>query len=166
MPLSHENAQALNEGFLKLLEAHFPHWLQHVRRLHDEAGEDYVEVIVPAPEGMIHERPLEISTWGEEVTVAFGDYHTHFPWPKGYDGSDSDTRVVSFVQSLLNEEIIISSVWIEGRMKLGSMARPDELAKFASVPPGDHELRIASWRGTYDRSLPVDWHAYLKASHP
>ncbi len=167
MALSKENAQALNADFVNLLKAHFPQWLEHVRSLRDEdAGQDFLELTIPDPSGITHEHPLEISTWGEEITVSFGDFHNHFSWPNGFDGSDNRGRVIDFLQALLNEDIVIASVWTEGRMRLSSTAHPSDLIKFAGVPAGDHELRIASWRGTYDRRFPVDWHSYLKASHP
>lgn len=165
MTSSKGNAQALNADFLDALKAHFPQWLEHVRILRDEdAGENFLELSIPDPTGLAHEHPFEISTWGEEITVSFGGFHTHFPWPDGFDGSDNRGRVMEFLQALLNEDIIITSVWTEGRMKLSSTARPGDLTKFADVPAGDHELRIASWRGTYDRQFPIDWHSYLKAS--
>ncbi len=167
MAPSKDYAQALNADFLDVLKAHFPQWLEHVRILRDEdAGQDFLELTVPDPSGIIREHPLEISTWGEEIAVSFGDFHTHFPGPNGFDGSDNRGRVIDFLRALLNEDIIIASVWTEDRMRLSSTAHPGDLAKFADVPAGDHELRIASWRGTYDRQLPVDWYAYLKASHP
>ncbi len=167
MALSKEGAQALNADFLDFLKAQFPQWLEHVRTLHDEdSDQDFLEVTIPDPSGVTHEHPLEISTWGEEITVSFDSFHTHFAWPDGYDGSDSRLRVMDFIQALMKEDIIIASVWTEDRMRLSSTARPQDLAKFADVPAGDHELRIASWRGTYNRRLPVDWHSYLKASHP
>jgi hypothetical protein len=167
MALSKDNAQALNADFLNVLRKRFPQWLPHVRMLRDEdADQDYLELTIPDPVGITHEHPLEISTWGEDITVSFGDFHTHFPWPDGVDGSDNRGRVMNFLQALLNEDFIIASVWTGDTMKLSSTARPGELAKFASLPVGDHELRIASWRGTYDRRFPVEWHSYLKASHP
>ncbi|MBB3021025.1 hypothetical protein FHR70_004115 [Microvirga lupini] len=166
MALSKENAQALNAGFLDFLKAHFPQWLEHVRILRDEdAGQDFLGLTIPDPSGITHEHPLEISTWGEEITVFFGDFHTHFSWPEGFDGSDSYGQIIDFLQALLNEDIIIASVWKEDRMRLSSTAHPGDLTKFSDVPAGDHELRIASWRGTYDRRFPVDWQSYLKASH-
>ena len=167
MALSKEDAQALNADFLDFLKAQFPQWREHVRTLHDEdTGQDFLEVTPPDPSGVIHEHLLEISTWGEEITVSFGGFHTHFQWPDGYDGSDSRVRVMDFLQALLNEDIIIASVWTEGRLRLSSTARPSDLTRFADVQAGNHELRIASWRGTYDRQFPIDWHSYLKASHP
>jgi hypothetical protein len=167
MALSKENAQALNADFLDLLKAHFPEWLEHVRTLRDEdAGQDFLQLTIPDPFWITHEHPLEVSTWGEEITVSFGDYHTHFPWPEGFDGSDSRDRVMDFLKALLSEELIIASVWTENRMKLSSTTHPTDLATFADLPAGDHELCIASWQGTYNHRFPVDWHSYLKASHP
>jgi hypothetical protein len=166
MALSKENAQALNADFLGFLKAHFPQWLEHVRILRDEdVGQDFLGLTIPDPSEITHEYPLEISTWGEEITIFFGDFHTHFSWPEGFDGSDRHSQIVDFLQALLNEDIIIASVWKDDRMKLSSTAHPGDLTRFADVPAGDHELRIASWRGTYDRRFPVDWYAYLKASH-
>jgi hypothetical protein len=166
MALSKENAQALSADFLVFLRTNFPQWLEHVRVLRDEdAGQDFLELRIPDPSGITHEHPLEITTWGEEITVSFSDFHTHFPWPNGFAGSDNRGRVTDFLQGLLNEDIIIASVWTEDRMRLSSTAHPGDLTKFVDVPAGDHELRITSWRGTYDRRLSVDWYGYLKASH-
>lgn len=167
MPLADDSAQTINADFLHYVETCFPQWLQCVRRLKDEdSGEDYVELTVPDPVGATHERPLEISTWGEEVTVTFGDFHTHFPWPTGHDGSDSRDRVTAFIHALLNEELAIASVWTEGRMRLSSTVRPESVALYPRAKVSDHELRITSWRGTYNDAFPVDWQAYLEASHP
>jgi hypothetical protein len=161
-----EEAQGLHADFLRYVETRFPQWLQHVQFFpKEEAGLDYVKLIIPAPPEAPHQRPLEISTWDEEITIFFGDYHTHAPWPEGFDGSDNRDRVMDYLQAFLDEDIIITSVWTKGRLKLGSTVCPADLAKLASVPSGDHELRVISWRGTFDLSFPIDWHAYLKASH-
>ncbi|MGO4387733.1 hypothetical protein AB4Y85_09370 [Microvirga sp. 2YAF29] len=166
MTLSKENAQELNADFLRLIEAQFPQWLAHVRAFHDkDANQDFLELTIPDASGVGNEHPLEISTWGQEITVSFGDFHIHFPWSEEYIEAAESNRVVNYLQAILDENIIIASVWAEGRMKLSSTILSNELTKFTDVPPGDHELRIASWRGTYDRRLPVDWQSYLKASH-
>ncbi|MCG7392743.1 hypothetical protein MHY87_07485 [Microvirga sp. ACRRW] len=157
----------LNADFLRYVEERFPQWLEYARFISkDEDGLDYIKLTIPNPAETSHQQPLEITTWDEEITVFFGDFHTHFPWPDGFDGSDNRDRVMDFVQALVDEDIVIASVWTKGRLKLSSTARPTDLARLAGVPTGDHELRIASWRGTFDLCFPVDWRAYLKASHP
>jgi hypothetical protein len=151
MPLSKESAQALNADFLRFVELRFPQWRQHVRTLRDEdAGEDFLELTVPDPAGISHEEPLEISTWGEEVTVSFAGQHRHFPWPEAYDGSDNRDRALDYVQALMDETIIIVSVRNQGRTKLVSDARPNEIGNYPRAERSDHELRVRSWRGTYD----------------
>jgi len=165
--MSTSKAQDLNTDFLRYVESRFPHWLDYVRFFsREEAGLDHVKLTIPDPPEASHQQSLEISTWDEEITVFFEDFHTHFPWPDGFDGSDNRDRVMDFLQALVDETIVITSVWTKGRLKLSSIARSDDLAKLAGVPAGDHELRVASWRGTFDLSFPIDWHAYLKASHP
>lgn len=164
--MTQEKAQELNADFLRYVEALYPHWLPYARILpKQETGLEHVKLTIPDPPGISRQQPLEVSTWDGEITVFFGDFHTHFPWPEGFDGFDNRGRVMDYLQALLNEEIIVTSIWTEGRLKLSSTTRSGNLAKLISVPAGDHELRIASWRGTYDRSFPVDWRAYLKASH-
>ena len=167
MAPSKENAQVLNTDVLRFLEANFPQWLLYVRTLEDkDDDQDFLELTIPDPPGVSHEHPLQISTWGEEVTVSFGEYHTHFPWPQGYDGSSSPDQVLNFVQALLHEDIVIASVWTEGRCKMSSPIRSNDLERYHPIAGGDHELRFRSWRGTYDKVFPVDWQSYLKASHP
>jgi hypothetical protein len=162
-----ENAQALNADLLGFIEARFPQWLEHVRTLRDkDADQDYLELTIPDPAGIVHDHPLEISTWGEEITVSFGDYHTHFPWPEDHDGLDSRDKISDLVRALMNEDLVTLSVWHEGRCKLGSTAYSACLDQYRQIAAGDHEVHIRSWRGTYDMTLPIDWHAYLKASHP
>ncbi|RDI62265.1 hypothetical protein DES45_101533 [Microvirga subterranea] len=163
MPLADDSAQAINADFLHYVETCFPQWLQCVRRLKDEdSGGDYLELTIPDPAGITHEHPLEISTWGEEVTVSFGDYHTHFPWPQDHDGAESRDRVSGLIGAFLNEKLVTLSVWHEGRCKLGSTTYSSDLDRYRQIAAGDHELRIKSWRGTYNTVLPIDWHGYLK----
>ena len=157
-----DNAQALNADFLDFLEARFPQWLAHVRALRDEdAHRDFLELTVPDPPGIVHDRPLKISTLDEEITLSFGDYHTHFPWLADHDGLDSRDEVFDFIRALLNEDLVTVSVWHQGRCRLGSTADSTGLDRYRAIAAGDHDLRITSWRGTYNTTLPIDWHGYL-----
>jgi hypothetical protein len=164
MPLSKESAEALNADFICHAQSRFPLWLQHIRVLPDEdANENFVELVVPNPPGIVHENPIGISTWGEEVTVSFDAQHRHFPWPNAYDGSDNRDRVMDHVQALMNEDIVIVSVWNEGRRKIISDVRPANLGKYPRLETSDHELHVRSWRGTYDDTFAVDWKSYLES---
>jgi len=163
MALSKDNAQAINADFLDFLAVHFPQWLSHVRTERDEdADQDFLELSVPAPSAVVHDRPLEISTWGEEITVSFGDYHTHFPWPVDHDGLNSRDKVLDLIRAVLNEDLVTVSVWHHGRCKFGSTALSAGLDRYREIAAGDHKLHITSWRGTYDAVLSVDWHSYLQ----
>src|SRR5690349_2548509 len=122
---------------LSFVETHFPQWLKHVRTLRDEeADRDFLEFIIPDPPEITHEHPLEISTWGEEITVSFGDFHTHLPWPQSHDGCDSRDKLLQVINALLNEELVTTSVWHEGRCKLGSMTALSSLDRYRNIAAG------------------------------
>lgn len=165
MASSSTNAAELNARFLRYIEERFPQWLPHVRVLRDEdANEDYLELTVPDPPGISHDHPLGISTWGEEITISFGDFHTHFPWPLPLDhnGLQSTNEMSDLIRALLDEDLVTLSVWSKGRCKLGSTTSSASLDTYRLLAPGDHEMHIKSWRGTYNAILPVDWQAYLQ----
>ena len=66
------------------------------------------------------------------------------------------------VGDLIGEKIIIVSIWEDGRL-VGSSSLPPEFAKdLLELPGGPHELRIRSWRGTYNKTLRSDWDKYLQ----
>jgi hypothetical protein len=152
------DAQALNADFLRFVETHFPQWLDHVQVLRDdEADQEYLHLTVPDPSGLTHKYPLQVSTYHEEITICFSGWHTHYPWQMWFD------EVLDFLRALLNEEVIIASVFSAGRIRQTSTAEPSDLTIYAGVPAGDYELCITSWRGTYERRFSIDWDAYGKA---
>jgi hypothetical protein len=165
MSSSQENAQALTADFRRCMETRFPQWLEHVHILRDGgADEEFLELTIPDPLEITHENPLEISTWGEEVTVSFAGQHRHFSWPEAYDGSDNRNRVMDYIQAMMDEEIVIASIYTQGGRKLVSDARPEDIGKYPRAEKSDYELRVRSWRGTYDDQFPINWQSYLEAS--
>jgi len=145
------------------LAEHRPAWLDHAKSLPDEASDaQFVEIGFPNPPGGEGQEPLWISTYGAEVTVGMDAHHTHFPWPTGYNGEDGRPAAIGHVDALMREEKVIVSIWEEGRARASSWDVPQRLSAYEERPDGPVELRIRSWRGSYNRTLRFDWDSYLR----
>ena len=69
---------------------------------------------------------------------------------------------MNHIYALMNEERVIVSIWEDGRARASSWDFPEKLSNYEECPNGPMELRIRSWRGSYNRTLRFDWDSYLK----
>jgi hypothetical protein len=164
MPVDLEILDEVSRDFAAHVAEHRPEWLAYARLM--PIGENsylhHLEIEFPNQPGVENQEPLWISTYGDKVTVGMDAHHTHFPWPKDCNEEDGRPAAMRHIQELMNEERAIVSIWREGRACASSWASPEELSNCKERPNGPMELRIRSWRGSYNRTLRFDWDSYLK----
>ncbi|WP_133272622.1 hypothetical protein [Hymenobacter radiodurans] len=79
---------------------------------------DWFEIKMVSPSGW----DFWVSSAGNEITVGFAEYHTHFGWHEG-DPTDDGTDAAEFIRSLRTGHLVLA-VWYRGEEYAGS--RPVE----------------------------------------
>jgi hypothetical protein len=144
--------------FAQLLFRAFPDWLPYARFDPYEEFEKealLVEVPRPAADGR-HGLFITTSEW--EVSVGFGaSFHTRFG-VSGDDpaaGGDFQQRAVAFVRDFVDEKVALVTAHDPDGEWLGAWTVP---VKGGALPDQDVEdgvnLRVRSWKGTFDCDLP------------
>lgn len=110
-----------------------------------------VRLSVPNPRGSEASPSLDIEDIGEEVTVLFDHAHAHLEWPpEPREGLDPAWRdALQLVSAILEERVVASSGWIDGKLRAGTLHLSSEEPNFL-LRRVDH-ARTRSWLGTYDR---------------
>ncbi len=130
----------------------FPEWRALARvQGEDDLATGYLVVEVPPPSGATE--PLHVWTEGDEVTVFFDAYHTHFEWPVGDAVVSSYENPITFIREILAETLVVVSWWNDGEW-LGATVQPASEA----IKPWDGcgrttHARIRSWKGTFNREV-------------
>lgn len=126
--------------------ADFPAWAEFAVAETFEGSQPYLVVTVPAPPEADTVLPLRISTWGDEVSVDFDYYHSHFDRWNPEDGDDWNRSALFFVHAILEDEVAAASFWQGDHCKLCCQLRPGEPA----IPAFDVDhsrVRVRSWSG-------------------
>ncbi|SCY44929.1 hypothetical protein [Microvirga guangxiensis] len=164
MPINLGMLDEVSRDFAAYVAEHRPDWLAYARLLpiSENSNLHHLEVEFPNQPGAEAQEPFWISTYGEEVTVGLDAHHAHFPWPKDYNGEDGRPAAMKYIHALMNEELVVVSFWDGTRIRCSSSEQPKNLSIYEEQPGGASELRIRSWRGSYNRTLRFDWDSYLK----
>lgn len=120
------------------------------------ANDGSFSVEVPAPNPHCH--PLTLSTENGEITVGFDSYHTHLGMFGEQSEADTIQEALALIGRILGEESIAYSLWCGEQCKGSWLDAPDAPVRFQDhffrQAPGDI-LQVRSWRGTFDREVPV-----------
>lgn len=112
----------------------------------------FVVVTVPAPAEANTRGALTVSTWGEEVIVAFDHYHTHFgKWTPAEDDGPHDAALL-YVRDLLAEKVAVISWWYGNLCKACAQYLPGTALKPCSNIRWTH-VRIRSWQGNLNADV-------------
>lgn len=88
-----------------------------------------------------------VLTGEDEIIVAFGVAHSHFPWRRLQTTDQAFERALEFIGELLDERVCaIVRQEEDGTCRYGFIA-PEKVS--GDLPEGTRYVR--SWRGTYDR---------------
>ncbi len=137
--------------FIESLLAHRPEWRVVPIVAVGAEGWHGRAMTIEAPAGSDLLRSLEIEEVADEITIRLDCCHLHMDWPPGR-GNDAAlppwSDPLAMVDAILAEEIVASSGWIDGILRVGSLheagRRPDLMV------PNLHHIRVRSWRGTHD----------------
>lgn len=111
-----------------------------------------VILIVPAPPRFDLACGLRIEDDEGEITIGLDHGHTHLSWPPYFENALSNPiwgDPLAFTDAVLTEEVVASSGWIDGQLRVGSLHEATEVPDLL-VPKLQH-LRVRSWLGTFNR---------------
>lgn len=141
--------------FAQQLFREFPDWLCHARfDPYEEFEKEALLVEVPRPVGD-GRNGLFITTSEWEIAVGFGEnFHTRFGVSGGDEDGDFRRRALDFIREFVGERLVVVTAH-EGEQWLGAWVEPPGEPKLPveDIAPGE-QLRVRSWRGTFDRDLP------------
>jgi hypothetical protein len=161
--LDFDRLDPVSRSFAEYVAELRPEWKTYLRTVKSPYGSgQLVELEFPNPEGCRAEHPLSVSTDWDEVTVCFDMHHTHFPWPDSYQGGDGRPAVLVEIEAFMREEAVVASIFSDGKLRISSRIRPDEIASYVEDPSGDSTLRVRSWHGRYDADFRVRRASFLR----
>ena len=146
---------------LRQILARQPDWVAKTRKgLTD--GSEYFEIFIPSP--VSNQPDIRIESYGDELSVYWGDWHTHLVlWDETDDGEDVD-QLFELLDALFAEEIVVvctyRPVGIGGRKWAGSSCG----AIGSHDPPESGMIWVMfSWLGTHSKSVDgrAPWRRWL-----
>jgi hypothetical protein len=135
----------------------FPEWRPLVREERADDGSSFEVLEVQAPAGANVKHGLVIDTAGDEITISFDAYHSHFDEWVG-DGTQFGTMAaLEFIKQLVSERVAVLSWW-KGEQWCGSTqleaGQAPELPSWAGAPTIER-IRVRSWKGTLNADVEV-----------
>ncbi len=127
----------------------FPWLEQHAEVEGESANGNGLLVIKYSPLPIREHCELWIATENDEVTVGFGIFHMHFPWPKEEDDPYWEDPV-DFLRGLFEDRILIED-WTKSGKWTGSTVLVDGASPDLSGMEAEHEVFIRSWSGKLDQ---------------
>ncbi|MDO8458456.1 MAG: hypothetical protein Q7T07_16250 [Burkholderiaceae bacterium] len=135
----------------------FPEWRSLVREEQADDGSSFEVLEVQAPVGANVKHGLLMDTAGDEITISFDAYHSHFDeW--GSDGTHFGTMAaLEFIKQLVSERVAVLSWW-KGEQWCGSAqleaGQTPEIPSWAGAPTITR-IRVRSWKGTLNADVEV-----------
>ena len=116
-----------------------------------DEGSLLVEISPAQPRDI--KQSLHISTDGEEITVGFDSYHSHFNRYADEEEAEAFAEALAFIADIVAEQIAVISWW-NGDESCGSTSFATDTD--IGTPSWIHNAktaRIRSWKGTYDKDI-------------
>ncbi|HEY2032747.1 MAG TPA: hypothetical protein VGH02_03590 [Rhizomicrobium sp.] len=139
--------------FARALFSKYPSWREFSKIDSSNYSTNFLVVEVPAPAESKADFPLIIDTEGDEVTVGFDRYHSHFNWPP-FDEVHQNPLV--FIDDIVQERVAIASLWGDSRWLGSQTLAPPERTEGILRKSRAEVLRIRSWNGRFNADRPVD----------
>lgn len=140
--------------FAAVLFAVHPEWREfaslHTTDCVDE-GSLLVEIFPAQPRDI--KGPLLISTDGDEITIGFDIYHSHFNRYADDEEAEAFAEALAFIADILAERIAIISWWDGDEWRGSSSITTGADVGTPSWARNAKTARIRSWRGTYDKDI-------------
>jgi hypothetical protein len=142
--------------FAAMLFRQWPEWSRHARYdPYEDFEKEALLVEVPRPvDGSRHGLFITTSEW--EISIGFGEsFHTRFGAVGDDPAVDFYSEALAFLRDFVDEQVVVATAHQDGEW-LGAWRidrRRDDPAA-VQVDEGV-EVRIRSWRGTWDRDLPT-----------
>jgi hypothetical protein len=135
---------ALNEFSLliyKLLIKAFPQWTDLINNSED----DEETIILKVPSSQSEELALEVSTYDEEITVAYGNFHSHFGWSDVPD-EKAFKEAEGMINEIISDKLLIAEYSKEGKVYQSETLRPEEIESYLELGP---EVKVVGWSKSY-----------------
>ena len=125
----------------------FPQWESFAEPVpRDEADAGAFELKVPQPGTP---RVLEINTHKQEITICFGEWHTHLGTFLGLTIGEAADLAVDMVRGIVAEERIVSITYRDGRWSGSSLS----YVEAPSTQEANSTTEVYSWFGTHDQVI-------------
>jgi hypothetical protein len=123
-----------------LLKA-YPQWSNLIR----VAEEDEECIILEVPSSQSAELVLEVSTYDEEITVSYGNFHSHFGWSDVPD-EEAFKEAQEMISEIITDKMLIAEYSKNGRVYQSETVQIEELESYLELGP---EVRVVGWSKSY-----------------
>ena len=139
-----------SQRFAAALFGAFPKWRQYAALDNSGGNACAMHVAVPPRADAPGEASLWISTEDEEITVGFDSYHVHFNRYGDDEEAKSFEEAIAFARDVVHERVVVFSWWFGDQWRGSTTATPDSVPSTPEWAKSANQLRIRSWRGSYD----------------
>lgn len=151
--MEYEQLDDYSKGFLEYIINEFPAYKQYVKvkKYNEEEQDTYLFIDVPCPSD--EENSLWISTYGDEITVGYDYFHSHY----GYNDSDEEDYIeaIEIIKDIVNEVIITITGSKEGKWTFSYFIKPEDRASLKVCYDNYDTLNIKSWKGTFNEIINI-----------
>lgn len=143
-----ENLEDFDRRIAEQIGFAFPDWIKQATVETDEYGETALVISISAPsERFAH--PLQIDTFGGEVTVSFDWYHAHFT----EFSTGSQNTALELIQEVISEEKVVVSYWRDHENCGSFLTHPKDIPSTNDEYPYANLVCIHSWSGSFDKDI-------------
>ncbi len=120
----------------------YPEWLDLIGN--DVKVPGTISMFVNAPSG---QSTLELYSDNEEITVCFGQLHSHFGWCD-VPVEESFQQAKLMIDDILNERILIGTRYSNGRFEQSETLSPEDVLGYFDT---DKDVRVFGWNTQFSK---------------
>ncbi|OUS27659.1 hypothetical protein A9Q99_14575 [Gammaproteobacteria bacterium 45_16_T64] len=119
----------------------YPQWESLIRTCDDYKGAFYI--IVPSSQSS--KLTLDISTIHEELTVGYGNYHSHFGWSDVPD-EEAFRLAKKMIDEIINNEVLVAEFYENGELYQSEIIESEELETYLSL---GRDVKVIGWNESH-----------------
>jgi len=126
---------------LELVLIAYPQWENLIR-----IDDDYKEAFyINIPSSQSSKLTIGISTIHEELTVGYGNYHSHFGWSDVPD-EEAFRLAKEMIDEIINDKVLVAEFYENGEFYQSEIIETEELDTYLSL---GRDVKVIGWNESY-----------------
>jgi len=153
------NLNEYSKRFAEKLVAKYPQWDAYIKLCAEATAPGSLELTIPAPNQQ--GRELYISTSGDEITIGFDTWHTHYRNYETDDQEDEFIGALDLLEEIVTEKLAVVSCLHDNDFCMSYISEAGEepsVEKLNDSRQSQEKVNrflVKSWKGTVDAEYDV-----------